>query len=274
MVYVSLMRLIVVNYWSYVNNPIPDQAKRVIYVEKIQLEWMRFPLTIRIPNESRTAGISSPDEPRIVLTLKTDSLSRYGPRETLPSPIRPLGAAANLQEDWAAHPVCSEAAQVLHQCPAQLCLFSVENVCVSLIPHFSATCGSWLLAWSRSAPIFRPYLWVTLCLLSASKASLESGTVSFATEVALRMLLSRDFSSVLQNWCMYRKITENRAGRELKSPLQKVLPTDQNNSEKMILEFNMEKRFLSSTWLPKLIFKTSSGRRLYKELAPVLFLPQ
>lgn len=97
MVYVSLMRLIVVNYWSYVNNPIPDQAKRVIYVEKIQLEWMRFPLTIRIPNESRTAGISSPDEPRIVLTLKTDSLSRYGPRETLPSPIRPSGAAANLQ---------------------------------------------------------------------------------------------------------------------------------------------------------------------------------
>lgn len=37
-VYVSLMRLIVVNYWSYVNNPIPDQAELVSYVEKTQLE--------------------------------------------------------------------------------------------------------------------------------------------------------------------------------------------------------------------------------------------
>lgn len=46
MVYVALMRLIVVNYQSGVNNPLPDQAGRVSYAEKIQLEETGFSLTV------------------------------------------------------------------------------------------------------------------------------------------------------------------------------------------------------------------------------------
>jgi len=82
-VYVSLMRLIVVNYWSYVNNPIPDQAKRVSYVEKIQLEKIWFPLTIQIPNKLQRSRIPSSDEQRILLSLKMNSLNRYRSREAL-----------------------------------------------------------------------------------------------------------------------------------------------------------------------------------------------
>lgn len=214
---------------------------------------MQFPLTIRIPNQPQRSGISSPDEQRIVPAWKRGSLSRYGSREALPScpapsPTRPLEPAAQCPRGFECPelPVCSggsEVARVLQQCPGQAAV--TRSACfpwktrVSLSPHFSATSGCWLMAWTCSAPIFRPYLWVTLCLLTTSKASSESGIISFATEVALGMLLTRAFSSVLQNWCMYRKITENRAGRELKSPLQKVLFTNQNNSEKTILEFNL-----------------------------------
>lgn len=50
MVYVALMRLIVVNYQSGVNNPLPDQAGRVNYAEKNQLEGTGFSLTVSVPN--------------------------------------------------------------------------------------------------------------------------------------------------------------------------------------------------------------------------------
>lgn len=203
-----------------------------------------------------------------------DCVSRYGSREALPSaphPSDPWIPTSTWGFGCPELPVCSggsEAAQVLQQCPRQAAVTRsacfLWKTCVFLIPHFSATSGCWLLAWTRSAPIFRLCLWVRLCLLTARKASLGSGIISFATEVALGMLLTRDFSSVLQNWGMYKKITENRAGRELESPLQKVLFTNQNNSEKTILEFNL----VAQTGLQ------NNQWRLYKELTPVLFLPQ
>lgn len=164
-------------------------------------------------------------------------------------------------------PVCSEAAQVLQQCPGQAAgtrsAHFLWKTCVSLVPHFSATCGCWLMAGTPSAPIFRPYLWVTLCLLTASKANLEFDFISFATEVALGMSLTRDFSSVLQNWCMYRKITENRAGRELSKVLSK--------KSSLQTKATQRKHFLSSIWLPKLIFKTASGEDCTRNLLQCYF---
>lgn len=75
------MRLRVVNYWSYVNNPIPDQAEWVSYAEKTQLEEIRFPLTIRIPSKLQRSTITSSDECRFLHILKMSSLSRHLRRE-------------------------------------------------------------------------------------------------------------------------------------------------------------------------------------------------
>lgn len=161
MVYVSLMRLIVVNYWSYVNNPIADQAKRVIYVEKIQLEWMWFPLTVQLPNESWTSRTSSPDEQRTVLALKMNFLSSYGPREALPHPSAaqspPNGGLAAQSSQFAVrlHKCCSSA-QVRLLAP-DLLIFYGKHVC----PLFPTSVplvdvGSWqeLLQLLFSGPIY------------------------------------------------------------------------------------------------------------------------
>lgn len=233
---------------------------------------MRFPLTIRIPNESQTSGISSPMERRIVLTLKMDSLSRYGSREALPSapsPIRPL--EPNLQGGLAAQSSQSAAvAARLHKCSVQvrllsppLLVFCGKRVC----PLFPTSVplvdvGSWqeLVQLLFSGRIYEwhfvylqlgkqawslvlfplPLKWLWACHWP------ETSAVFYRTEVCIKT------------------ITENRAGRELKSPLQKVLFTNQNNSEKTIFEFNL----VAQTGLQ------NSQWRLYKELTPVLFLPQ
>lgn len=122
---------------------------------------------------------------------------------------------------------------------------------VSLIPHFSATSGCWLMAWARPAPgSGHIYEWHFVYSLLVKQAW---SLVRFPLPLKWlwTCVLTRDFSSVLQNWCMYRKITQNRAGTELWSSLYK--------KSSLQTKATRRKQFLSSICLPKLIFKTASG---------------
>lgn len=160
-VYVSLMRLRVVNYWSYVNNPIPDQAEWVSYAEKTQLEEIRFPLTIRIPSKLQRSTITSSDECRFLHILKMSSLSRHLRREDfsvsavsalmkfldLPAERKTL-CGWGFTEARSSHRWWNEAAEVV-QCKA----FRSDRCSVPLILYFIGTSGHLLMTRALSAKI-------------------------------------------------------------------------------------------------------------------------
>lgn len=73
------------------------------------------------------------------------------------------------------------------------------KTCVSLILHFSGTSRFWLMTWTWSSNIFRLYPWVTLCLLTSSKACFKYSILSFAHLHGTTHVTDQ---SVLQNWCM------------------------------------------------------------------------
>lgn len=90
------------------------------------------------------------------------------------------------------------------------------KTCVPLIFHFSGTSRFWLMIWTWSPNIFRLYPSVTLCLLTSSKACLKHSIISFAHLYATKHVTDQRLYQCFTKLTYVRKITEKRAGRDLK----------------------------------------------------------